>query len=151
MAAAAALHAAFRGERFDAGITLEATWASARPAVAERRARRQRRHPQAGRDRLGGLRPGGRRRRRAGRARQPADPAPLAAALRAGGTTLVHGDLRDDNLGFADGRVVLLDWDIAGEGTPALELAWYLCHDAWRTQATRDELIEDFLAAEDGA
>ena len=80
-----------------------------------------------------------------------ADPQPLADALRAGGTTLVHGDLRDDNLGFLDGRVVLLDWDIAGEGTPALELAWYLCHDAWRTQATREELIDDFLAAEGGA
>jgi len=47
--------------------------------------------------------------------------------------------------------VVLLDWDIAGEGTPALEVAWYLCHDAWRTQATREEMLEDFLAAEDGA
>ena len=79
------------------------------------------------------------------------DPAPLARALAAGGTTLIHGDLRDENLGFADGRVVMLDWDIAGEGTPALEVAWYLCHDAWRTQATHDELLEDFLAAEDGA
>jgi hypothetical protein len=29
-------------------------------------------------------------------------------------------------------------------------LAWYLCHDAWRIDATKDELVEDFLIAEDG-
>ena len=100
---------------------------------------------------MGGVRRGGRRRRGAGRARQHGRPRAAGEALRAGGTTLVHGDLRDDNLGFLDGRVVLLDWDIAGEGTPALEVAWYLCHDAWRTQGTHDELLEDFLAAEGGA
>ena len=39
-------------------------------------------------------------------------PAPLAAALEAAGpVTPLHGDLRDDNLGLADGRVVLLDLD----------------------------------------
>jgi hypothetical protein len=46
---------------------------------------------------------------------------------------------------------VLLDWDIATQGTPAVELAWYLCHDAWRIDATHDEIVADFLAAEDGA
>jgi hypothetical protein len=150
MAAAAALHAAFRGERFEGAITLEGHLGISSPAVADAE--------RAGSDVipkqletaweafaeaadddvahavLAGL----------------ADPEPLARALRAGGTTLVHGDLRDDNLGFVDGRVILLDWDIAGEGTPALEVAWYLCHDAWRTQATKDEMLEDFLAAEGG-
>jgi hypothetical protein len=151
MAAAAAMHAAFRDQRLDGAITLEAHLGISSPGLAEAERAGSDLIPkqletaweafaQAADDDvahavLASL----------------ADPEPLAHALRAGGTTLVHGDLRDDNLGFADGRVVLLDWDIAGEGTPALELAWYLCHDAWRTQATHEELIEDFLAAEDGA
>jgi hypothetical protein len=151
MAAAGALHAAFRGERFDGAITLERHLAISSPAIAEAErdgsdvipkqietaweAFAEAADDDVAQAVLANL----------------ADPAPLARALRAGGTTLVHGDLRDDNLGFVDGRVVLLDWDIAGEGTPALEVAWYLCHDAWRTQATREELIEDFLVAEDGA
>ena len=152
MAAAAALHAAFRGERFEGAITLEAHLGISSPAVAEAERAGSDVIPKQLETAWEAFAAGGRRRRRAGRARQPAPtPQPLARALRAGGTTLVHGDLRDDNLGFVDGRVVLLDWDIAGEGTPALEVAWYLCHDAWRTQATREELLEDFLAAEDGA
>jgi hypothetical protein len=151
MAAAAAMHAAFRGERFEGAITLEAHLGISSPAVAEAEragsdvipkqlevaweAFAQAADDDVAQAVLASL----------------GDPAPLARAMRASGTTLVHGDLRDENLGFADGRVVMLDWDIAGEGTPALEVAWYLCHDAWRTRATREELLEDFLAAEGGA
>ena len=150
MAAAAALHAAFRDERIEGAITLERHLAISSPAVAaaERdgsdlipkqievawEAFTEAADDDVAQAILASLR----------------DPAPLARAMAAGGTTLVHGDLRDENLGFADGRVVMLDWDIAGEGTPALEVAWYLCHDAWRTQATREELLDDFLAAEGG-
>lgn len=77
------------------------------------------------------------------------DPAPLAAALaEAGPLTLLHGDLRDDNLGLDDGRVVLLDWDLATTGTPTVEFAWYLVHDAWRIDAGHDAIEEDFRAAE---
>ncbi len=77
------------------------------------------------------------------------DPAPLARALRAAApVTLLHGDLRDDNLGFADGRVVLLDWDLATAGTPTVDFAWFLVQDAWRIDATHDELEQDFRAAE---
>jgi hypothetical protein len=151
MAAAAALHAAFAGECVEAGIALERHLGISSPAVAaaERdgsdvipkqveiawEAFAQAADDDVAQAVLANL----------------GDPAPLAKAMRAGGTTLIHGDLRDENLGFADGRVVMLDWDIAGEGTAALEFAWYLCHDAWRTQATREELLEDFLAAEGGA
>jgi aminoglycoside phosphotransferase (APT) family kinase protein len=78
-----------------------------------------------------------------------ADPAPLAAALERTTTTFIHGDLRDDNLGFAGDRVVLLDWDNAARTSPAVELGWFLAQDAWRIDATRDELVADFLAAED--
>ena len=43
--------------------------------------------------------------------------------------------------GFADGRVVPRDWGIPGAGAPALEVAWYLCHDTRRTQATHEETL----------
>jgi hypothetical protein len=79
------------------------------------------------------------------------DPAALAAALEsAGPLTLLHGDLRDDNLGLDGDTVVLLDWDLATAGTPTVEFAWYLCHDAWRIDATHDQLEADFHAAEGG-
>jgi hypothetical protein len=78
------------------------------------------------------------------------EPEPLAAALDARGTTLIHGDVRDEQLGFApDGRVVLLDWGIATRGNPAIDLGWYLMHCAWRIRATRDELVDDFRALRD--
>ncbi|MDX6583908.1 MAG: hypothetical protein QOI10_3092 [Solirubrobacterales bacterium] len=77
-----------------------------------------------------------------------ADPAPLAVALEStGGLTLLHGDLRDDNLGLTD-TVVLLDWDLATAGTRTVEFAWYLCHDAWRIDADHDQIETDFRAAE---
>jgi hypothetical protein len=151
MAAAAAMHAGFRGERLEGAITLEGHLGISSPAIADAERAGSDVIPKqletaweafaaAADDDVAGAILANLR-----------DPGPLARALRAGGTTLVHGDLRDENLGFTDGRVVLLDWDIAGEGTPALEVAWYLCHDAWRTQATRDEMVEDFLIAEGDA
>ncbi len=77
------------------------------------------------------------------------DVSALAEALeKAGPLTLLHGDLRDDNLGLADQTVVLLDWDLATVGTPTVEFAWYLCHDAWRIEASHDEIEADFRAAE---
>ena len=73
----------------------------------------------------------------------------LAEALeRAGPLTLLHGDLRDDNFGLADQTVALLDWDLATVGTPTVEFAWYLCHDAWRIEASHDEIETDLRAAE---
>jgi Phosphotransferase enzyme family len=77
------------------------------------------------------------------------DVTPLVTALEAAGpVTLLHGDLRDDNLGLTEEAVVLLDWDLATAGTPTVEFAWYLCHDAWRIDAGHDEIEADFRAAE---
>ena len=75
------------------------------------------------------------------------DVTPLAAALAARGTTLIHGDLRDENIALPDGRLVLLDWGLATQGHPAAELAWYMVHDVWRIAATHDEVVEDFRRA----
>ena len=89
------------------------------------------------------------RRRRGRRGARPARrPGAARRPLTRRGTTLIHGDLRDDNLAFADGRIVLLDWDLATAGTPVDEFAWYLLHDAWRIDATRDEIVADWRAAE---
>jgi aminoglycoside phosphotransferase (APT) family kinase protein len=75
------------------------------------------------------------------------DPAPLVAALEGRGTTLIHGDLRDEQMGFEDERMILIDWGLATQGHPVVELAWYLMHNGWRIEATRDELVEDFRRA----
>jgi aminoglycoside phosphotransferase (APT) family kinase protein len=80
-------------------------------------------------------------------------PDALATALlRAqGGLTLIHGDLRGDNLGFDGDRIVLIDWDLATAGTPAVEFAWYLAHSARRIDATRDQIEADHRAAQGDA
>jgi hypothetical protein len=75
------------------------------------------------------------------------DPAPLAAALDARGTTLLHGDIRDEQIGLAGHRLVLLDWGLATQGHPVVDYAWHLMHSAWRIDATHDQLWEDFRAA----
>jgi aminoglycoside phosphotransferase (APT) family kinase protein len=76
-----------------------------------------------------------------------AEPARLGTALEERGSTLIHGDLRDENVGLADGRLVLLDWGLATRGHPAAELAWYMCHDVWRIEADHDEVVADYRAA----
>jgi hypothetical protein len=76
------------------------------------------------------------------------DVTPLADALAARGTTLIHGDLRDENIALPeDGGLVLLDFGLATQGHPAAEFAWYVVHDVWRIDASHDEVVEDFRAA----
>jgi aminoglycoside phosphotransferase (APT) family kinase protein len=83
------------------------------------------------------------------------DVTPLASALAAHATTLIHGDLRDENIALPGERLVLLDFGLATQGHPAVELAWYMVHDVWRIAATHDEVVEDFRSAlgerDDGA
>jgi aminoglycoside phosphotransferase (APT) family kinase protein len=75
------------------------------------------------------------------------DVTPLADALAARGTTLIHGDLRDENIALPGGRLVLLDFGLATQGHPAADLAWYMVHDVWRIAATHDEVVADFRRA----
>ena len=72
------------------------------------------------------------------------DPAPLVAELEACGTTLIHGDIRDEQIGLEGDRLVLLDWGRASQGHPVVDFFWSICHNAWRIDATHDELVEDF-------
>jgi aminoglycoside phosphotransferase (APT) family kinase protein len=76
-------------------------------------------------------------------------PDRFAAAFAGSPTTLVHGDYRFANLGLHDDRVVVIDWGSSCvRGPAALDLAWYLIVGATRIEATRDEVIHDFIALE---
>jgi hypothetical protein len=75
------------------------------------------------------------------------DPGPLVAALDARGSTLVHADIRDEQIGLEGDRLVLLDWGRATQAHPVLDFAWSLCHNGWRIDAHHDELVDDFRRA----
>lgn len=76
-------------------------------------------------------------------------PEPFAAALSAFGSTLLQGDLKLGNLGLTADRVVMLDWGTqTGWGPPAVEVAWYLAINWSRVDATREQVLDDFRAAE---
>jgi len=77
-----------------------------------------------------------------------ADPRPLAAALRGGGTTLVHADLHYGNVAPASDRFYVIDWGLATSGPPAVDVAWYLDQSARFIDASRDEILEAFSTAE---
>jgi hypothetical protein len=76
-------------------------------------------------------------------------PEALAAALSAFPATLIQGDLKLGNLGFTADRVVMLDWGTqTGWAPPAVEVAWYLAINWSRIDATREQVLDDFRAAE---
>jgi hypothetical protein len=78
-------------------------------------------------------------------------PEPFAAALSGFGSTLLQGDLKLGNLGLTGDRVVMLDWGTqTGWGPPAVEVAWYLALNWSRIDATREQVLDDFRAAEGG-
>jgi hypothetical protein len=77
-----------------------------------------------------------------------ADPAPLVAAIARDGLTLIHGDLRDDNMGLLGNDVFLIDWDLATMASPGVELVWFMLQDAWRIDLSREEVVGQALAAE---
>ena len=72
-------------------------------------------------------------------------PRLLTAQLDRCEKTLIHGDLRLGNLGFSDGRLVVIDWgERVGPAPPAAELGWFLGFDGWRLDVSKDEVIADF-------
>ena len=78
-----------------------------------------------------------------------ARPESLAETLSAFGSTLIQGDLKLGNLGFTGDRVVMLDWGTqTGWAPPAVEVAWYLAINWSRIDATREQVLDDFRAAE---
>lgn len=75
------------------------------------------------------------------------DPSPLVARLARHEHTLIHGDLWLVNLAFQPGQVVLLDWGLATWAPPAVEFASFLAGNASQIDASHEEIIEDFEAA----
>jgi len=147
--AAAALHAAFRDEPPLALCSLADRYGFLSPATARREAGGPDQVPKLiarGWERLPEL--------------LPADvaeavlavaerPEPFAAELARFPATLVHGDLKLGNVGFLGERVVLLDWGTqTGWAPAAVEVVWYLAVNASRIDATREQVLDDFRAAE---
>ena len=75
------------------------------------------------------------------------DPADFVAEFERCGTTLIHGDLRDEQLGIDGERVIAIDWGLASNSHPAFELAWYMMHCGWRIEASHEQITEDFRRA----
>lgn len=70
------------------------------------------------------------------------DPSPLVSALARTPQTTVHGDWKLGNLGAADGRTLLLDWDRCGRGPATLDLAWYLAVNCDRMPESKERAID---------
>lgn len=71
-----------------------------------------------------------------------ADPAPLVDRLRTRPETLIHGDLKIGNLGFAEDRLVLVDWGTqTGMAPTAVEWAWFLAICGARLTMSREEVL----------
>ncbi len=72
-------------------------------------------------------------------------PALLAGLLDTCEPTLIHGDVRLNNLGLADDRVVVVDWGERTGSAPApVELASFLIFDGKRFDVPRDDVLADF-------
>jgi hypothetical protein len=73
------------------------------------------------------------------------DPAPLLAALARLPSTLLHGDLKLANVGFApDGRIALIDWQMVAVAPVAVELGWFLVSNAPSLPIRPESVLERY-------
>lgn len=63
------------------------------------------------------------------------------------GDALLHFDVRSDNLCIRDGQAVLVDWNIASVGNPALDVAFWLPSLALERGPAPSEVARDHPAA----
>lgn len=76
------------------------------------------------------------------------DPGPLVEALERTPQTFVHGNWKLDNLGTdADGRTVVLDWELPGRGAALSDVAWYLAINCRRLPQAKDAAIDAYRDA----
>lgn len=79
------------------------------------------------------------------------DPSPLVIALESTPQTFVHGNWKLDNLGTdADGRTVILDWELSGRGAACSDLAWYLAINCRRLPQSKEASIQAYRDALEG-
>jgi hypothetical protein len=80
------------------------------------------------------------------------DVAPLLAALARLPATLIHGDLKLANVGFApDGRIAFIDWQMVTVAPVAVELGWFLVANAPSLPIGPEAVLERYWAALDAA
>ncbi|NKB98725.1 MAG: phosphotransferase [Pseudomonadales bacterium] len=70
----------------------------------------------------------------------------LCHGLSAGPTTLLHCDLRLDNLFFRDGEVLFIDWQLVRHGNPAYDLA-YLFSSGLNGEASAEPILARYHEA----
>jgi hypothetical protein len=74
-----------------------------------------------------------------------ADPSPLVDALQRRPVTFVHGDLATVNVALEPGQVTLLDWGMATAAPGAIDLARFVAGCASVVDASREDIIADFV------
>ncbi len=68
-------------------------------------------------------------------------PGPLAAAMRTAGTTLLHGDCWLVNLALEGDVLVPLDWGLATDGPPVIDLLTFCLGATSNVELDREDLI----------
>lgn len=77
---------------------------------------------------------------------------PLIRALTPLPRSLLHGDLKFDNVGVdADGRLWLIDWAMPTLAPAAVELGWFLAINSRRLPVSLDETMARYASAADMA
>ena len=77
-----------------------------------------------------------------------ADPAPILRPLSRGPQTFIHGDWKAGNLGVTpQGRTILLDWALPGQGPGLLDLAWYLAVNCDRLPESKEVTLSRYRKA----
>jgi aminoglycoside phosphotransferase (APT) family kinase protein len=78
------------------------------------------------------------------------DPRPLVDALEETEMTMLHADVHFDNAVLEPNRLVLIDWTLATQGPPAVDVVWFIDQSIDLLDAKHDEVVEEFLRAEGG-
>jgi aminoglycoside phosphotransferase (APT) family kinase protein len=76
------------------------------------------------------------------------DPSPLIELLASLPVSLLHGDLKLDNIGLGvDGHMWLIDWAMPMLAPPAVELGWFLAINSRRLPVALDEVMKRYAHA----
>ena len=74
-----------------------------------------------------------------------ADASPLTRALGALPVSLLHGDLKFDNMGLSDdGQLWLFDWSMTLLAPAAVDLGWFLAINSRRMSIPRDDVMSRY-------
>jgi thiamine kinase-like enzyme len=79
-------------------------------------------------------------------ARLSADVAPLLGALERLPAVLLHGDLKLANVGFVDGQMALIDWQMVTRAPIAVEFGWLLVSNVAALPEPPDAVFERYRA-----